>query len=188
MARLQTGRSPSRCSLTLTCLGRTARVARLVPASTKFPGGLRLLATLAVVVLVFGLPRLLRTCDHGDHRHLVVAFGGCGHTHDDARATGQPPAIEDVGDDDGDDTDGGDERAPTLHPDERGCSSACSAFELGAPPRPFALALAATAPSVATTPWLPPAAQRRPTPPPPATGPPRPDERTALRGTTRLQV
>ena len=153
-----------------------------MPASTKLQGGLRLLATLAVVVLVFGLPRLLRTCDHGDHSHLVVAFGGCEHTHDEAATSGPGHASDSAR---GDDGGGDDERTPPVRHDEPGCCSSGCAFELGAPPRPFELPLATSAPG---TPWLPPAAHRRPTPPPPATGPPRPDDRTALRRTTRLQV
>jgi hypothetical protein len=138
-----------------------------VPDPTKLHGCIRLLATLALLVLVFGLPRLLRTCDHGDHRHLVVAFGGCEHPgHGDAD----------------------DERDRPVRHDEEGCSSSGNAFEVGTPPRPFELALAPAAPISTAVPWLPPAAQRRPRPLPPATGPPRPDDRTALRRTTRLQV
>lgn len=138
-----------------------------MPDPTKLHGCIRLLATLALLVLVFGLPRLLRTCDHGDHRHLVVAFGGCEHPWD------------------GDADDG---RDPPVRHDEEGCSSSGNAFEIGTPPRPFQLALAAAAPIWTAAPWLPPAAQRRPRPLPPATGPPRPDDLTALRRTTRLQV
>lgn len=141
-----------------------------MPASTKLHGGFRLLATLAVVALAFGLPRLLRTCDHGDHRHLVVAFGGCEHGHDGAG---------DAGDD---------ERDPPARHDDPGCSSSGNAFEVVPPPRPFELPLAAAEPIDPGAPWWPRAAQRRSPPMPPATGPPRPDDRTALRRTMRLQV
>lgn len=157
-----------------------------MPGSTRTHGGLRLLAMLAVAILVLGLPQLLRTCDHGDHRHLMVAFGSCEHTHDELAASPNVvagPSVDRTPGDDGDD-----ERAPLRRHEERRGTSNGPACEPGVPPRPFALVLAAAVPNTEHTPWLPPATQRRPTPPPPATGPPRPDDRTALRLTMRLQV
>ena len=160
-----------------------------MPDSKPTHGGLRLLAMLAVAVLVFGLPRLLRTCEHGDHRHFVVAFAGCTHTHSPTHGRATPAnghsasttASEQGGEDD-------DERLPPVRHDERRGTSTGSPCEPSTPPRPFAVPLAPCATIAMDAPWLPPAADRQPNAPPPATGPPRPDERTALRRTTRLQV
>ena len=177
---LQPRCQPRRCTRTLTELRPAARVARLVPGSKNHHGGRRLLTMLAIAVLVLGLPRLLRTCDHGDHRHFVVAFETCAHGsgHDLPAAVAGTHAADDDRD----------ERTPPVRHDERQGTSSGNAFALGTPPRPFEPPFAACAPVAPRTPWLPPAAHRQPSPPPPATGPPRPDDRPARRRTTPLPV
>lgn len=139
---------------------------------------------LAIVVLVLGLPRLLRTCDHGDHTHLVVAFARCVHLHDDDR--GHDHAVEHHAGEHPLDGDGAPQ--PGEWHDEAPCTSSGCAFELSPPPRPFALQSAATTVAWPPKPWQLAATDRGERPRPQATGPPRPDQRTALRRTTRLQV
>lgn len=134
---------------------------------------LRTAATLALLVLVLGLPRLLVLCEHEcGHVSLTFAHGPGACCHEPA------PAAADDG-----------HAGPRTRPDD-GCDHTELAVDLAPAPRPATKAVPDTAPTCclppAATPSLP--ALRAPPRRPDPTGPPRTDRRSALRATTLLLV
>ncbi|MBL8750024.1 MAG: hypothetical protein JNK78_12745 [Planctomycetes bacterium] len=130
------------------------------------------LAVLALLVLAFGLPRLVVLCTHSDgEASLEWAHLGpcCDHEHGAAS-------------DDQDDHDG----HPAVEA-RSGCEHASLAIDTAPAPRDGANGElpAAHAAFVVHADFVLPA-RRPPTRLPPATGPPRPDPRTGLRATSQL--
>jgi hypothetical protein len=138
---------------------------------------MQLTAVLALLVLAFGLPRLLVLCSHDDGCSSLTfahAPGACCHDHSIAAAT--PRA----------DTGSGHDAALAVPHDH--CDHSQLAVELAPAPRPDGDAAPGPAPACGLVAIeLPPIWPVRAQPPqPPATGPPRVDRRTALRATTLL--
>lgn len=148
----------------------TESAARLTPLPRIRPT--RCLAALALLVLLFGLPRAFVMCTGGGRSHVEVAHaagGCCGHAHNHAR---RAPAPE----------------RPAAPEADASCEHSGFVCELAPPPArgksslPPAVALLAA--------WSWPSFEAAPAPlaavHPPATGPPRPGEHLSLRATTLL--
>lgn len=127
-------------------------------------------ATLALLVLGFGLPRALVMCNHADGGTALEwehAPGTC--CHDRAQPRPGTPATGE----------------PAVEPG--GCEHDRLALELGEPPARDHLLVADAPTHDAATTFAPPAPPANATDrPPPATGPPRRDDRVALRATILL--
>ncbi|MBX3464540.1 MAG: DUF169 domain-containing protein [Planctomycetes bacterium] len=136
---------------------------------------MRAVTATALLVLAFGLPRVLVLCtEHDGSASLAFAHapGSCCH---DATAFVVAAGEPGIG-------------MPCAGAHEA-CEHSELAVELAPAPRPHAHGAETPPPAGSAPPALPEAPARHAAPTrPPATGPPRPDARTALRATTLLLV
>jgi hypothetical protein len=142
----------------------------LLPSSRAL---LRVAAFAALLVCALGLPRLLVLCEHTDGDASLAfahAPGSCCHA-----------AAAEAG--------AGGHDGPALEPDH-GCKHTGFVIDMMPVPRPAAATAPVAPPACDLLTIAPPALPvlRTVPRPPPATGPPRIDRRTALRGTTLLLV